>query len=173
MTWRGSNTIQDRIFACLVYLVPVLELLLSGLGEPLFDVVPYLQLAFVPLFPLLLIYTYSMAGIAIVQLAVFIALFAGVVRNYKVVHFLRFHAMQALLIGIFVFLCTAVLQLLRIPRSVIGAGSSSVETLFWNPLMSVIFVAVLASVIYSVVQSARGLYAEVPLVSEAAYRSIG
>jgi len=173
MTWRGSNTIQDRIVACLVYLVPVLELLLSGLGDPLFRVVPALRLVFAPLYPLLLIYTYNTGGIAIVQLAVFLGLFAGIVRNYKVVHFLRFHTIQALLIGIFAFLCNAVLGLLGITRAAIGLSRSPIEELFWNPLMSVIFVAILAGVIYSVVQSARGLYAELPLISEAAYKSIG
>jgi len=150
----------------------VLELLLSGLGDPIFRVFPYLQVVFMPLVPLLVIYTYSAGGIAIVQLAVFLALFAGVVRNYKVVHFLRFHTIQALLIGIFVFLCNAVLGLLGITRAAIGLGTSSIESLFWNPLMSVIFVGVIAGVIYSVIQSARGLYSELPMVSEAAYRSI-
>ncbi|MCS6814059.1 MAG: hypothetical protein NZ772_10910 [Cyanobacteria bacterium] len=172
MTWRGSSTTQDRIFACLVYIVPVLEVLLIGFGEPLFRSIPYLRLAFVPLMPLLAIYAYSVGGIAVVQIAVFIGLFAGVIRNYRVVHFLRFHTMQALLIGIAIFLCDAVLSILGIGRSVIGVGASPVEVLFWNPLMSVIFVAVLAAAIYSVVQSIRGLYAELPIISEAAYQFV-
>ncbi len=173
MTWRGSSTTQDRIFACLVYIVPVLELLNSGFGSPLFLVAPPLAMVFTPFVPLMNIYNYGAGGLAIVQLAVFLGLFIGVVRNYKVVHFLRFHTMQALLIGIFVFLCQAVLEILGIARQGIGLGRSSVELLFWNPLMSVVFVAVLASVIYSMVQAVRGLYAELPFVSEAAYRSIG
>lgn len=172
MTWRGSSTAQDRLFACLVYIVPVLEVLLVGFGEPLFRSIPYLRLAFVPFLPLLTIYAYSAGGIAIVQLAVFIGLLAGVVRNYKVAHFLRFHTMQALLIGIAIFLCDAVLSILGIGRAAIGVSASSVEVLFWNPLMSVIFVAVLVAAIYSVIQSIQGLYAELPIVSEAAYQFV-
>ena len=30
MTWRGSTTVQDRIFACLPYLLPLLDGLKYG-----------------------------------------------------------------------------------------------------------------------------------------------
>ena len=51
MTWRGSTTVQDRIFACLPYLLPLLD----GLkyGRYLFDQFPPLKLIFIPLAPLL------------------------------------------------------------------------------------------------------------------------
>jgi len=30
MTWRGSTTIKDRIFACLPYLLPLIEVFAFG-----------------------------------------------------------------------------------------------------------------------------------------------
>lgn len=173
MTWRGSNTVQDRIFACLVYLLPILDLLLSPFGTPLFETIPALKLAIVPLVPILVIYSFSYQGLPIVSFAIFFGLFIGVVNNRELRHFLRFHAMQALVLSIFIFLCGAVFQLFGLTRGLVGSGSSAIETLFWNSIFSVIFLGVIAASLYSIVQAARGLYAEVPVISDAAYRVVG
>lgn len=173
MTWRGSNTVQDRIFACLVYLLPILDLLSAGFAGPVLNTVPALGYVLVPLVPLLSIYNFSYLGLPIVAFAIFIGLFAGVVNNRNLPHFLRFHTMQALVLSIFIFLCGAVLSLFGLTRGLVGTSSSSIESLFWQSLMSVVFLGVMAAALYSIVQAARGQYAEIPVISEAASRVVG
>lgn len=92
MTWRGSTTVSDRIFACLPYLLPLVEGLIFG--RYLFNQFPVLRLVFIPLFFL-------------------------VVRNEKISHFIRFNTMQSILLNIVIFLCSIVLQVLT---SIPGAG---------------------------------------------------
>ena len=122
MTWRGSSTPKDRFFACLTYLVPLLEVF--PLGGVIFAVLPVARLLFLPLLPLLPIYFLSIGGFQLIALAIFFGIFIGVVQNRKFGHFLRFNAMQALLLAIFVFLSGAVLQLVGVPISAVEANPS-------------------------------------------------
>ncbi|MDE5077512.1 MAG: hypothetical protein O4751_04245, partial [Trichodesmium sp. St2_bin6] len=106
MTWRGSTTVQDRIFACLPYLLPLLD----GLeyGKYLFQQFPPLQLIFIPLVPLLQVYQ----GIPLCGFIIFLALFLLVVRNNNISHFIRFNTMQAILLDIVLILCSLILSVL-------------------------------------------------------------
>ncbi|MEB3342770.1 Tic20 family protein [Okeania sp.] len=156
MTWRGSTTIPDRIFASLPYLLPLLDGLVYG--RYLFQQFPPLQLIFIPLTPLLQIYQ----GIPFFGLIVFFALFLLVVRNDNISHFIRFNTMQAILLDIVLILCGLIL-------STLGGvlGIFVLET-----LSSMIFLGILASFIYTVVQSAMGRYAEIPTISDAVYMQV-
>lgn len=157
MTWRGSVTVPDRIFAALPYLLPLIDAL--PFGRFLFGQFPVLQLLFLPLFPVLQIYqTVPFAG-----LIIFFALFLLVVRNERINHFIRFNTMQAILIDIVLILCTLVLSL--IPQG--SSGGLFAETLF-----NVVFLGVLAAFIYSVAQSLLGRYAEIPTISDAVYMQV-
>lgn len=113
MTWRGSTTIRDRIFASLPYLLPLMDALVFGAS--LFNVFPALQLVFVPLLPLLFIYN-SFGGFT--SLIIFFALFLLVVRNERINHFIRFNTMQALLLDITLVLARLILRVLQVG----GAG---------------------------------------------------
>ncbi|MFE1747583.1 Tic20 family protein [Coleofasciculus sp. H7-2] len=156
MTWRGSATTKDRIFACLPYLLPLLSVL--PFGAYLFRQFPVLALILLPLQPLLAIYTIPFAS-----LIIFFVLFLGVVRNEKISHFIRFNTMQALLIDIALFLCTMVLSILT---PALGTG------LVGQTLFNVVFLGTLAACAYSVVQSVLGRYAEIPGISEAVYSQV-
>ncbi len=156
MSWRGSTSVKDRIFACLPYLLPLVEGL--AFGRFLFLQFPALQVLFVPLAPVLALYSIPFAG-----LIIFFALFLLVVRNESISHFIRFNTMQAILIDIVLFLCNLILLILSpIP----GAGFAL------QTLANTIFLGVLAAVIYSVVQSLRGRYAEIPALSDAVYMQV-
>ncbi|MBD2776315.1 Tic20 family protein [Iningainema tapete] len=168
MTWRSSSTTKDRIFSSLTYIIPILEVL--GLGSFLFNLIPPLALLFIPFVPLAGIYFYNYGGLSIVQFAVFIGLFAGVVRNYKLGHLLRYNAMQALMLSIVAFLCQAVLGLLREMQVFALAGSSGM--LLSSTLASTIFLVVVSASVYSVIQALRGLYAEIPIISEVAHSQV-
>ncbi len=175
MIWRRSTTIQDRILACLPYLVPILEVL--AFGTFLFTLIPPLALLFAPLLFLLPIYFYSIGGIAVVPLIVFFGLYLGVVRNETLSHFLRFNAIQALLLAIFSYLCKYLLDLLHISQSMVSGGLGSftnlpADLIFWGVVLSAIFIVIVGASVYAIVQSLRGQYAEMPLISEAAHSQV-
>lgn len=161
MSWRGSTTVSDRIFACLVYLLPLLDVLrivgqvLQMTGSflsPLVDIVA------TPLAPLLSIYT------GFIPLIVFFALYLLVVRNENVAHFIRFNAMQAILFGIVISLVEIVWQYVLSPA--FGTG------LLTQTLFNAVFLGTLAAVGYSIVQSILGRYAEIPTISDAVHMQV-
>lgn len=158
MTWRGSTTIKDRIFACLPYLLPVVDSLVFG--SFLLTQFPPLQLLLLPLRPVLIVYS-SLGQLG--QLLVFFALFMFVVRNEKINHFIRFNTMQAILLDIVIFLCSI---LVRILTQVPGTGFA-VET-----IANTIFIGIIAAVVYSVANSLLGRYAEIPAISDAVYMQV-
>jgi uncharacterized membrane protein len=157
MTWRGATTSSDRAFACLFYLLPLLDGI--GFAGPLIREFPPLRFLLLPLAPLLEIYSFPFVG-----LIVFFAVFILVVRNESIRHFVRFNAMQAILLSIIVFLCQIIIQYILSPA--FGPG------LLLDTLFNVIFLGLLAAVIYSVAQSIMGRYAEIPTLSEAVYMQV-
>jgi uncharacterized membrane protein len=155
MTWRGSTTVPDRIFACLPYLLPVIDVL--GFGSSLFQQFPALRVILVPLVPIIRIYN-ALGSFG--SLIIFFALFLLVVRNERINHFIRFNTMQAILLDIVVFLGSIILRLFP------GTGFA-VET-----LASTLFLGIAVAVVYSVGQSLLGRYAEIPAISEAVYMQV-
>ncbi|BAY73640.1 hypothetical protein NIES25_00480 [Nostoc linckia NIES-25] len=158
MTWRGSTTVPDRIFACLPYLLPLIDGLVFG--RFLFTQFPVLQVLLLPLQPVLIIYG-SLGQLG--QLIVFFALFLLVVRNEKISHFIRFNTMQAILLDIVIFLCSI---LVRILGQVPGTGFA-IET-----VANTIFLGVVVAIGYSVIQSLIGRYAEIPAISDAVHMQV-
>ncbi|MCH9055845.1 Tic20 family protein [Parathermosynechococcus lividus] len=151
MTWRATTTIPDRIFACLAYLLPLFYVM--PLGGFLFEMFPPLQALFIVVLPVALLYSIPFAG-----LIVFMLLYLLVVRNSRISLFIRYNTMQALLMGIALFIAQLVLQLLT--------RVASFELLM-KVLFNFIFIATVAGVIFAVVQSIRGIYAEIPTLSDA------
>lgn len=165
MTWRGSSTIQDRIFASLVYLLPITMVL--GFGSYLFSIFPALGIVLIPFMPLILIYGYISSRIPYSGIIIFFALLLLVVRNERLRHFLRFHTMQAILLEIFVSLCGLLMELLGFPIDLLP--SEAFPYLFFNVVSTTIFLAVFPACVYAIVQAVRGLYAEIPVISDAVY----
>jgi len=157
MAWRGSTTVKDRIFACLPYLLPLIDVLVFGVV--LFRQFPILTFLFIPLLPLLQIY----GAFPLADLIIFFALFILVVRNEKISHFIRFNTMQAILLDIVVFLASIILRILE----PIPGTTFAVET-----LDSTLFLGIVVAVVYSVVQSLLGRYAEIPAISEAVHAQV-
>ncbi|MGL5083710.1 MAG: Tic20 family protein [Microcoleaceae cyanobacterium] len=158
MTWRGSTTPKDRIFACLPYLLPLYDGL--PFGGFLLAQFPVLSWITLPLRPVGVIFGLIPFGLG--PLIIFIALYALVVRNSNISHFIRFNAMQAILLDIVLLLCGLILGVFG------GALTGFIGETFYN----MIFLGTLAAVGYSVVQSVRGQYAEIPTISNAAYMQV-
>ncbi|MBD3883612.1 hypothetical protein IFO70_17735 [Phormidium tenue FACHB-886] len=159
MTWRGSTTPLDRTFACLPYLLPLLDVLVM-FSAPFFNQFPALQPILLVFAPLIAIYR----GIPFMGLIIFFALFLLVVRNESISHFIRFNAMQAILLDIVLFLFNIIFAYALAP--ILGSG------LLLDTLFNVIFLGTIAAVIYSVAQSLLGRYAEIPTISDAVYMQV-
>lgn len=157
MTWRGSSTVQDRIFASLVYLVPLLDAI--PFGQSFLRDFLGISLRTLMQFPLVQIYY-----LPFVPFVIFFALFLLVVRNEGLNHFIRFNAMQAILISIILSLFSIIWQYALGP--ILGGG------LLTQTLFNTVFLGTIAAVGYSVVQSALGRYAEIPTISDAAYTQV-
>lgn len=155
MTWRGSTTVPDRIFASLPYLLPLIDGL--AFGRFLFTQFPVLQLLLIPLAPLMQIYSLPLAS-----LIIFFALYLGVVRNENISHFIRFNAMQAILLDIVLMLCGVVLPIFR------GFQVAFIAETLYN----MVFLGAFAAFVYAVVQSLLGRYAEIPPLSDAVYMQV-
>ncbi|MBV6621620.1 MAG: hypothetical protein KI793_01480 [Rivularia sp. (in: Bacteria)] len=157
MTWRGTTTVKDRIFASLPYLLPLIEGL--AFGSFLLNQFPALRVIFIPILPVIAIYN----GIPFAGLVVFFALFMLVVRNEKIAHFIRFNTMQAILLDIVLVLCGLVVRAL----SPVPGANFAIET-----LANTIFIGLIAAIVYSVAQTIMGRYAEIPAISDAVYMQV-
>lgn len=152
----GNTEIQNRFFAALPYVLPLIYVFPFGMS--LLRQIPILRLIYVPLQPVLQIYYGN--SIPFIGLIIFFILIFGVVRNEKIPHFIRFNTMQAILIDI-------LLILIQFAGRILGSGLSSGGGLLAETLSNTVFLGVLAICTFSIVQSARGIYAEIPAISEA------
>ncbi|MGK7873867.1 MAG: Tic20 family protein [Xenococcaceae cyanobacterium] len=164
MTWRSSTDAKDRIFATLVYLFALYDA--WRFGGFLLKQFPILNILSVPLIPIAYIYDFLgqfVGGFA--EFLVFLILFFAVVRNERIIHFVRFNTIQTILIGILLSLLGLIMWSVLLPM--LGRDSLLIET-----LSNVIFLAAVGACGYSMFQSALGLYAEIPTISNAAYSQV-
>jgi hypothetical protein len=161
MSWRGSTTVNDRILACLPYLLPLIEVFAFGVF--LLRDFPSLQIIFLPLLPLLTIYN----DVPFAGLIIFLALWLLVVRNDKIAHFIRFNTMQAIVLDIVIFLCKILTDLITNLITIVPGSGFATQTLY-----TIIFIGIVAAVVYSVFQSLNGRYAEIPAISDAVYMQV-
>lgn len=158
MTTPATTDVKERILAALVYILPLIYALPFGLS--VLKQIPFLQLIYLPLSPLIsLYYSLPFAG-----LIIFFALFFAVVRNERVNRFIRFNTLQAILIDIALILCSLVLQIL-------GQALTD-NSLLILTLNNTIFLGTLTACIFGIIQSGRGLYPEIPAISEAVYSQL-
>ncbi len=163
MAWRGGTSPLERLYSCLPYALPMSAVLVMGIF--LFSQIPGLEVSYYLFFQLARILSFGIIPpLFDVRFVVWICLYALVVRNERIKHFLRFNTMQALMIDIMIVLVLLVVQL-------ISQGTGGLEffhTLFLS-VFTATFLAVNAAFIYAIVQNIRGLYPEIPMVSEIAY----
>lgn len=165
MPWRGSTTTQDRVLAFLPYLLPFLHsftvafvvltvLPLNAASLEIFSTIAQL------LAPLQ-VWVNNFA----VSLILFLALYLLVVRNEKIPHFIRFNTMQALLIEI-------ALALFGYVSALLGFGGLGSINWILSILSLIINLGVIGLVVFALVQCLRGIYAEIPTLSDAAYSQV-
>ncbi|MGB7059698.1 MAG: Tic20 family protein, partial [Geitlerinemataceae cyanobacterium] len=85
MTWHRSSSPKDRFFACLPYLLPLIEVV--TFSSALFAQLPLLGTIYlVTIEPFLAVYAFLGRVIPFVGLIIFFALFLLVVRNERIAH---------------------------------------------------------------------------------------
>lgn len=156
MTWRSGTDWKDKLFASLVYLFPLYSAL--PFGGFLMTQFPFLSIITIPLTPLIII-----DQIPFGRFILFIILFSGVVRNYRISHFIRFNTMQSILIDILLILVGLVFRFVFE-----GLGLPLVT----QTVANAVFLGTLIASVYGIVQCSLGKYPEIPAISEAAYSQV-
>mgnify|MGYP006263055899 FL=1 len=147
----------QRVIAPLVYLLPWSDAIPFGLGlDGVFNQVPLLRLLIVPAVPFIQLNR----GVPFGGLLLFFVLFLAVVRNPKVPYFLRFNTLQALMTDIVLLVLSFGFRILLQPRA---SGSLLIGT-----LSSTIVIAVLAIMVFALVECLRGREPDLPGISQAA-----
>ena len=145
----------QRLFAPLVYLLPWSDAIPFGLGlDGVFNQVPLLRLLIVPAIPFMQLQRVPAGG-----LLLFFVLFLAVVRNPNVPYFLRFNTLQALLTDIVLIVLSLAFRILLQP---VAGGS-----LLMGTLSSTIVIAVLAILVFALVECLRGREPDLPGISQA------
>ena len=148
----------QRLVAPLMYLLPWSDAIPLGFGpEGLFLQYPVLRPLVLPALPLMQLERSIPFGLG--GLLLFFVLFLAVVRNPNVPYFLRFNALQALLTDIALIVLSFGFRLLT---QTIAAG-----TLLLGTLTSAVVVAVLAILLFSLVECLRGREPDLPGISQA------
>lgn len=155
---NGSATALDRAFAALAYVMPLTSAL--GVGTAFFGFLGTQAPALLNLFFLLLLPLTPFIWIEaqpFLGLAVFIALFAFVVRNTNISRFIRFNVLQAILVSFVISVGGLAVRIL----------GPLTQGLLGETLLNVFFLGGMAVVVYGVAQTVMGRYAEIPTVSDA------
>ena len=147
----------QRMIAPLVYLLPWSDAIPFGLGmDGVFNQVPLLRLLIVPAVPFIQLNR----GVPFGGLLLFFVLFLAVVRNPKVPYFLRFNTLQALMTDIVLIVLSFGFSIMLQP---LASGSLLIGT-----LSSTIVIAVLAILVFALVECLRGREPDLPGISQAA-----
>ena len=141
-----------KILGVLLYLIPWSDSL--AFGNHLFIKYPFTQIIQIPAIPILIIEKSIPFG----NLLLFLAIFIGLVRNNKVSYFLRFNALQSLLINIGVIIINFIFEIFFSPF-----GSSLIIRTFSSTLLISIF----SIILYCVWSCSQGNEPNVPGISQA------
>ena len=142
----------QRLLALLTYLLPWSDGM--PFGRSLTSLFPVLQWLSLPALPLVLIEQAIPFG----GFILFLVLFLGVVRNQRVPYFIRFNALQAILLDIILIVLSLAFNLLLAPLG----GNFAVRT-----LANTVFLGMLVLVLFGIIQCLRGKEADIPSLSEA------
>ena len=144
--------IWQRLLALLTYLLPWSDAL--PFGRALFAVFPWLTLLQLPALPLLFLQQAVPFGSSVL----FLVLYLAVVRNPQVPQYLRFNALQAILLDILLVVVSLGFNVLLSPLG---------DSIVLRTLNNTVFIGSLAVLLYAVLQSLRGKEVDLPTISEA------
>jgi Chloroplast import apparatus Tic20-like len=169
MTWRGTVTVPDRLWAAMPYILPIASSI--SYAGAFIQLAPITTPVILPLAMMGLTYNRIVGLLGnFGPLLIFFALFAFVVRNPKIPHFIRYNTMLAMMIDIMLTLVSLVFQAVNLSVQMVTLQAASdpfgvVVLIFFAG----VFITAAAAYGYSLFNVAQGKYAEIKWVSEAAY----
>tara|TARA_Y100001968_G_scaffold320616_1_gene353821 strand:- start:1394 stop:1810 length:417 start_codon:yes stop_codon:yes gene_type:complete len=123
-------------------------------GNHLYLKYPFTQIIQVPAIPIILIERSIPFG----SLLLFLAIFLGLVRNNKVSYFLRFNALQSLLINIGIIIVSFIFEILFSPFA---------NSLIIRTFSSTLLISIFSMIIYCVYSCTKGNEPDLPVISQA------
>ena len=146
-------SLGERFLGVLLYMIPWSDSL--TFGNHLYIKYPFIQIIQIPAIPIILIERSIPFG----SLLLFLAIFFGLVRNSKVSYFLRFNALQSLLINIGIIIASFIFEIIF---------SSFANSLIIRTLSSSLLISIFLMIIYSVWSCTQGNEPNLPGISQAA-----
>ena len=141
-----------RILGVILYMIPWSDSL--SFGNHLYLKYPVTQIIQVPAIPIILIERSIPFG----SLLLFLAIFIGLVRNSKVSYFLRFNALQSLLINIGIIIVSFIFDIIFSPF---------LNTLLIRTFSSTLLISLFSVIVYCVWSCTQGNEPNVPGISQA------
>ncbi len=141
-----------RIFGVLLYMIPWSDSL--TFGNHLFIKYPFTKIIGVPAIPIILIERSIPFG----SLLLFLAIFLGIVRNNKVSYFLRFNALQSLLIDIGIIIVSIIFEIIFNPF---------LNSLIIRTFSSTLLISLFSVIVYCVLSCSQGNKPDLPVISQA------
>ena len=145
-------SLEAKILGVLLYMIPWSDSLIFG--NHLYIKYPFIQIIQVPAIPIILIERSIPFG----SLLLFLAIFLGLVRNSKVSYFLRFNALQSLLINIGIIIVSFIFEIIF---------SSFSNSLLIRTFSSTILISLFSMIVYCVWSCMQGNEPNLPGISQA------
>ena len=141
-----------RILGVLLYMVPWSDSL--TFGNHLYVKYPFIQIIQIPAIPIILIERSIPFG----SLLLFLAIFLGLVRNNKVSYFLRFNALQSLLINIGIIIASFIFEIIFSPF---------LNSLIIRTISSTLLISIFSVIVFCVWSCTQGNEPDLPGISQA------
>ena len=145
-------SLGGRILGILLYMIPWSDCLIFG--NHLYIKYPFTQIIQIPAIPIIIIERSIPFG----NLLLFLAIFVGLVRNNKVSYFLRFNALQSLLINIGIIIIGFIFQIFFTPFE---------NSLIIRTFSSTLLISVFSTIAYCVWSCTQGNEPNLPGISQA------
>ena len=145
-------SIGAKILGVLLYMIPWADCL--NFGNHLYVKYPFTQIIQIPAIPIILIERSIPFG----NLLLFLAIFIGLVRNTKISYFLRFNALQSLLINIGIIIVNFIFEIIFSPF---------LNSLIIRTFSSTLLFSLFAVIVYCVWSCTQGNEPDLPIISEA------
>ena len=145
-------SIGGKILGILLYLIPWADCI--PFGNHLYIKYPFTQIIQVPAIPIILIERSIPFG----SLLLFLAIFLGLVRNSKISYFLRFNALQSLLINIGIIIVSFIFEIIFSPF---------LNSLIIRTFSSTLLISLFSVIVYCVWSCTQGNEPNLPGISEA------
>ena len=141
-----------RLLGVLLYMIPWSDSL--TFGNHLYIKYPFIQIIQIPAIPIILIERSIPFG----NLLLFLSIFFGLVRNSKVSYFLRFNALQSLLINIGIIIVSFIFEIIFSPFS---------TSLIIRTFSSSLLIGIFSMIVYAVWSCTQGNEPNLPGISQA------